>query len=240
MTRDPAVAGQTRVRARFVFALATGLVLYSSTVHLIPAFNVLYVPLNLVATVGLGMVASRVGLEPSDLGLERTTWRTGLMWGAGVAAVATVSLALAVIVPAFHPLFDDARISGIGPGLLAYRALVRIPFGTALFEEYAFRGVLFGAWAKLASPTQAAVGSSLVFGLWHIRPTIDLLNANGLALSAAARGSALATAVLLTAAAGYLFCLLRLHSRSLIAPFVAHAAINSLAIVAAYVIGSGT
>jgi membrane protease YdiL (CAAX protease family) len=223
-----------------VLALAAGLVAYSSTAQLIPAFNVLYVPLSLVATVALGVVASRVGLEPFDLGLERSTWRTGLLWGAGVAAVAAVSLALAVIVPAFHPLFDDARISGIGPGLLAYRALVRIPLGTALFEEFAFRGVLFGAWAKLASPAQAAAGSSLVFGLWHVRPTIELLDANDLAVSAVARGSVLAAAVLLTAAAGYLFCLLRVRSRSLIAPFVAHAAINSLTIVAAYVIGSGT
>jgi membrane protease YdiL (CAAX protease family) len=228
------------VTVSFVFVLGTALVAYNSTAQLIPEFNVLFVPLNLFATLVLAVVALRIGLEPADLGLQRTTLRVGVSWGARVAAVVTVALAVAVAVPALHPLFDDARIEGIELGLLAYRALIRIPLGTALFEEFAFRGVLFGAWARIASRLRAAAGSSLVFGLWHVRPTIDLLKANELAVSSAARASALAAAVLLTAAAGYLFCLLRIHSRSLLAPFVAHAAINSLAIVAAVIVANGT
>lgn len=235
---DPMAPGAQRAAIGFVTVLALVLVIYSSTAQLIPAFNVLYVPLNFVATALLAAVALRVGLESDDLGLERSTWRSGVTWGATVAAVAAVAFAVAVAVPALHPLFDDARISGIGPGLLAYRALIRIPLGTALFEEFAFRGVLFGAWARLTSPLQAAIGSSLVFGLWHVRPTIDLLDANELAVLLPARSLVVAGAVVASAAAGYLFCLLRMRSRSLIAPFVAHAAINSLAIIAAYVIGT--
>jgi len=52
--------------------------------------------------------------------------------------------------------------------------------------------------------------------------------------------AALAAAVLLTAVAGYVFCLLRIHSRSLLAPFIAHSAINSFALVAAFIVVGGS
>ncbi len=233
-------AAPTSTIAGFALALGAALVTYSSAVQLIPGFNALYVPLSLATTFVLAFLASQVGLGPADLGLQRATMRIGLSWGLTVAALAAVVLTVATTVPALHPLFDDARIEGIGPGLLAYRALVRIPFGTALFEEFAFRGVLFGALARITSPLRAAAGSSLIFGLWHVRPAIDLLDANRLAGSTAARLSALTAAVLLTAIAGYLFCLLRLRSRSLLAPFIAHSAINSFAMVAAVVVAGAT
>jgi membrane protease YdiL (CAAX protease family) len=150
-----------------------------------------------------------------------------------------VALIAAVAIPALHPLFEDERVSGIGWGLLAYRTLLRIPLGTALFEEFAFRGVLFGAWVKIARPARAAAGSSFVFGVWHVRPTIELLDANGLAIPAATRVLVVAAAVVATAIAGYLFCLLRIRSGSLLAPFIAHTAINSLAMVAAFVVAGG-
>ncbi len=236
MTRNERPYDRPGVTWWVVAMLSVALVAYSSTVQLIPAFNVLYVPLNLVATAVFAVVAVRVGLGPADLGLERTTVRSGLTWGATVALLALVVLGVGVAIPTLHPLFEDARFADIGIGLVAYRALIRIPLGTALFEEFAFRGLLFGAWTKLTSPVRAAAGSSLVFGLWHIRPTIDLLNANEVAESSGARVIALAAAVLATAVAGYLFCWLRIRSGSLLAPFIAHAAINSLAIVAATIV----
>lgn len=236
---DPNALHSARAIRRFTVALSAVLLMFSSTAQLFPQFNALYVPLNLSAAAMLALVAFRVGLGPVDLGLQQTTMRRGLSCGGKVAAVVAVALAVAVLVPALRPLFEDQRIANIGPGLLAYRALIRIPLGTALFEEFAFRGVLFGAWARIASPQRAAIGSSAIFGLWHIRPTIDLLEANDLAVSSTSRLLALVAAVLVTAAAGYLFCLLRIRSRSLLAPFVAHAAINSMAIVAAFVITGG-
>jgi membrane protease YdiL (CAAX protease family) len=230
---------QTAAGVGFVVVVAAVLVAYSSTAHLIPGYNALYVPLNLVAGTMLAAAATRRRLGLPDLGLQRTTMRAGVAWGAGAVAVVAAVLALAVAVPGLHPFFDDARIAGVGPGLLAYRALVRIPLGTALFEEFAFRGVLFGAWTRVTGPFRAALGSSLVFGLWHIRPAIGLLDANDLAASSLARASAVALSVLATAVAGYVFCLLRIKSGSLLAPFIAHAATNSLAVVAAYLVTGG-
>ena len=121
-------------------------------------------------------------------------------------------------------------------GLLAYRALVRIPLGTALLEEFAFRGVLFGAWRRIASPIWATLGSSFIFGLWHIRPSIELLDTNGLAMASAGRIGAIAGAVAATTLAGLVFCWLRVRSRSLLAPYLAHAAANSFALVGAYLV----
>ncbi len=219
---------------RGVLLVATGLLLYNSTAQLIPA--AWYVPANVVATGIVGVVAWRHGLEGADLGLERSTVRSGLRWGGVVAALTAAILACAVAIPVLHPLFEDERLADVGPAIVAYRAFIRIPLGTALFEEFAFRGVLLGAWARVADQTRAMIGSSLVFGLWHIRPTIELLDANGLAATSWGRGWALLGAVAATTAAGYLFCLLRYRSGSLVAPFVAHSAINSLAIIAAAVV----
>ncbi len=230
--RDPA-------ETRFVIFLGGALLVYNATVQLLPAQNALYVPINVSATAILAAIARRWGLRRGDLGLEPDRWRPGVAWGAATACVAVAGLAVVVAVPALHPLLDDARVGGIGPGLVAYRALVRIPFGTALLEEFAFRGVLLGAWARLAGTWRAAAGSSLVFGLWHIRPTIELLDANSLAASTASRVAAVAAAVVGTAAVGGLLCILRIRSRSLLAPLLAHAAINSAAVVAAAIVIDG-
>ncbi|MDJ0925943.1 MAG: CPBP family intramembrane metalloprotease, partial [Acidimicrobiia bacterium] len=184
---DSHLRSSTSSNRTFVAALSGALVIYSSTVHLIPRFNVLYVPLSLAGVALLGFLAWRMGMDLEDLALERSTQRNGLAWGTGVAALAVVALLFSIAVPGLRPLFDDARIADIGPGLVAYRALIRIPLGTALFEEFAFRGVLFGAGLKIWTLQRAAVLSSLVFGLWHVRPTHDLLVANDLAESTLSR-----------------------------------------------------
>ena len=233
MMREPV---PQRPRWRGVVLVAIGLLLYNSTVQLIPNYTAWYVPVNAIATGFMGIAAWRLGLAAADLGLERNTIRAGLGWGGMVAAGTAVILLCAVAIPVFHPLFEDERLADVGTGIVAYRALVRIPFGTALFEEFAFRGVLLGAWERVSDQARAMLGSSLVFGLWHIRPTIELLEVNGLAETSLGRAGALLVAIAATAVAGYLFCLLRRRSGSLIAPFVAHTAINSLAIIAAAVV----
>jgi hypothetical protein len=48
--------------------------------------------------------------------------------------------AVALVFPGLRPLLTDARVAGLDGGELAYRLLVRIPLGTVLWEEVAFRG----------------------------------------------------------------------------------------------------
>jgi membrane protease YdiL (CAAX protease family) len=219
-----------------VVALSVALIIYSSTVQLIPGFTALYVPISLASTVILAVLARRLRLRSEDLGLDPTNRRTGLTLGLAVGLVAVLAMAIGVAVPSFHPLFDDARIAGAGWGLVLYRAFVRIPLGTALFEEFAFRGVLYGVWSRAYGRWNALIGSSIVFGLWHMRPAVDLLDANDLAGGAGTRALALAGAVVATGVAGSFLCLLRTRTDSLWAPFVAHASINSMALIAAAIV----
>ena len=151
-----------------VAGLSVALIAYSATIQLVPSYQALYVPLNLLLTGVLLLVARRVGLDRAALGVEADRARAGLALGVLVAAVPVAGLAVAVAVPTLHPLLEDERVGDIGYGLLAYRALIRIPFGTALLEEVAFRGVLFASWARWAGRWWAVIGSSAVFGLWQL------------------------------------------------------------------------
>ena len=195
-----------------------------------------YVPVNLLATLGLLGLARGIHLTTGELGMERAHLPAGLKWGIAAGLVAGVVLALGAAIPATQPLFDDARTAGIGPGLLAYRALIRIPVGTVLLEEVAFRSVLLAAWRRVASLPSAMIGSSIVFGLWHVRPAIDLLIENDVAGNGPARALAVLGAVAGTTIAGVAFCWLRVRSGSLLAPILAHVAANSLATVFAYLV----
>jgi membrane protease YdiL (CAAX protease family) len=145
-------------------------------------------------------------------------------------------LAVAAVVPALRPLFDDARVRDLDSVGVAYHALVRIPLGTVLFEELAFRGALFGALAGVATSMRAALLSSVVFGLYHVRPTLGLLNANDVD-GTIVRTLSVTGAVVGTTAAGLLFCLLRTRSDSTVAPIVAHIGTNSFALLASAATG---
>ena len=111
--------------------------------------------------------------------------------------------------------------------------LIRIPLGTVLWEETAFRGVLLAALLRVLPPRTAVGISAAVFGLWHIRPTLDATAANDLAAGLPGRTAAVLSGCVLTAAAGVLFTGLRMRSGSLLAPVLVHAAANCLGLLAA-------
>ena len=72
-----------------------------------------------------------------------------------VAASYTIGLA----VPDVRPLLHDGRVAGADGGAIAYQVLIRIPLGTVLWEETAFRGVLLAALLRVLPP-RTAVGIS--------------------------------------------------------------------------------
>jgi uncharacterized protein len=132
------------------------------------------------AGVMLGAAAAS-GLTADDLGLRRDRLRAGLRLGSSAAAPVVAAFGLGALVPATRPLLNDQRVAGLDRRQLAYQVLLRIPVGTVAWEEIAFRGVLQAALRRvLAEPTAIAVGSA-VFGLWHVRPTIEALEVNRLA-----------------------------------------------------------
>jgi hypothetical protein len=145
---------------RFVVVLTLALLAYNGAVSFLPAYPVLYVPLNVTAAVLVLFAGRRAGLTFGEVGLRRSTVGRGVAWGAAFAGVVVLGIAVAAAVPGLRFMLDDARVAGIGIGLLAYRTLLRIPFGTVLLEELAFRGVLFAAWTRVHGVVRAAVGGA--------------------------------------------------------------------------------
>jgi uncharacterized protein len=195
-----------------------------------------YLGRNLALTAGLLLLARSLRLTWAELGLARADLATGVRWGAVATSVVGVAVVLGVLladhVPVIASLLGDQR-AALPTDELVYHAGLRIPAGTALFEELAFRGVLFAVLLRLSGPWQATLLSSVVFGLWHVAPTIVALEVNDVVATEPAGVGAIVGAVAVTAAAGVAFSVLRWRSRSLVAPILAHWATNALGLLAA-------
>jgi uncharacterized protein len=196
-----------------------------------------YVVRNLVAT-GLLLWLASTSLSVAELGLDPGAFGEGVRWGRLVVLAAAVAVALAAgFGDRFRPiaaLLADRR-AALSFHELVMAVLVRIPLGTALFEEVLFRGVLLGVFLSVGSVSFAVAWSSVAFGLWHVAPTIVALRANGVAPRSRAGRRAVGGAVLVTGLAGVGFALLTLASGSLLAPFLAHWAVNAFGLLAAAV-----
>jgi len=188
-----------------------------------------------LAAVSLLVVGRAGGLSWEQLGLGRDALASGLWWGAVAAAVIAAGYAVGVIVPATRRLFRDTRYR-VGPRSALYLAFVAVPLGTVLFEEVAFRGVVWGLIEVDHGPLWATASSALLFGLWHVLPALDLARTNQ-SLGQEATGRRKAWLVLGTVAftslAGVLFGGLRYWSGSLLAPALLHWATNGLGVLAA-------
>ncbi len=221
-------------------ALVVGVLAVRNVVGESLVLAVLYVPVNLATAALLAIVTCSAGLSAGELGLSPAPAPRGAVMGVAVAAIVVAGIAVGAALPPTRPWFEDQRIADVDTAAeLAYQALVRIPLGTVVLEEFAFRGVLLGLLARMGPMRTAVAVSSLLFGLWHIRPTLGTLATNDLAEGAWAQVGAVTGVVALTTIGGLLFCALRLASGSLVAPLIVHAATNSAAIVAGYVVLHG-
>ncbi len=189
----------------------------------------LYVPVNLAVAAVLLLIARRSGISWAEMGVGRSSVGRGAALGGAAFLLVGIVLVIAALVPATRHLFEDQRVAKVTGPTLAYQALVRIPLGTVVLEEVAFRGALLALLGRVTSTGAAVAWSSAMFGLWHVVPTIEALRANQLAPDV----PALTAAVVATGAAGAVFCWLRLRSGSLIAPALAHVGTNSVALVVA-------
>src|SRR5215471_4735502 len=196
-----------------------------------------YVRVNLCATGAALAAAALSGLTPADLGLGRGRWLPGRL-GYQLAAAVAAGWLLVAVVPAARPLLGDKRIAALDGRAAAYQALIRIPVGTALWEEIAFRGVLQAALCRVMPKTTAIAVTSCLFGAWHIRPTMQGLRANGLAGTRARAVAGVAAAVATTTAGGVVFSWLRERSGSLTAPILLHVATNSGGLIAALAVAA--
>ena len=188
-------------------------------------------------TTALALIAWTTGATRADLGLERQYLRSGLLYGAGAFGLVFLVLVIGAVIPATNGFLHDSRAQISGSRML-YELAVSILLMTAIPEEFAFRGVLLGSALRLWGPWRASLITSALFGLWHIVPTLHTMRDNRAVsfASASILGESLVVlgSVAVTFVAGLVFCWLRLRSRSLVAPVMAHFATNALALAVAW------
>ncbi|MEU4127675.1 CPBP family intramembrane glutamic endopeptidase, partial [Streptomyces virginiae] len=165
----------------------------------------------------------------------------GARWALALIALVALVYLVGALLPATRSLFEDRRHDAMGAGDVTLRVLVLVPVGTVLLEEVAFRGVLYGLVRRSHGALRATAVSSLLFGLWHVLPSLHLATAKPALTevfgdSAAGAALAVVAAVVFTAAAGVLFCELRRRSGSLLAPMGLHWAVNAFGYVAGYLL----
>ena len=221
--------------ARYAAALGAGLAAYNNLAGLLRCPEKWYPAANLGATGAVLATAAATGLTATDLGLRRDRLAGGARSAGLPSAALGAGWLILAAVPATRPVLGDRRITGLSGRDVAYQAMVRIPVGTVLWEETAFRGVLQASLSRILPCPAALAVTSGVFGIWHIRPTIDALRVNQVAASRRARLGSVAGAVAVTAGAGLLLSGLRERSGSLAAPMLVHLAANSGAVLAAWV-----
>jgi len=152
----------------------------------------------------------------APMGLRAPQRGRGLrVGGAAAVAVATGVLAASALPPV------RAAMAGreLPPDPWHWLA-VEIPVGTVWSEETAFRGALAGLAGAAFGPGTGRLLQATAFGMSHIP-------------DARATGESLAGTVLVTGVAGWLFALLAERSGSLLAPVLAHAAVNEAGALAA-------
>jgi len=192
-----------------------------------------YLLWSFVGSVVLLAIGLLDGSDFTDMGLGFSYLLPGLIWaGISIAAVTLVYL-IGSVFKKTREAFADQRIGSLSGGRLLFQSMVEVPLGTVLLEEIAFRAVLFSMLARRFDLITAIVISSILFGLWHILPSIGSHVNNpalGGVVGSGRRGHILAVlaSVLTTTVAGVLFTLMRIFSGSVIAPMGFHWATNGL------------
>lgn len=199
-------------------------------------------PTCVAAAALLVALARRDGCSWTALGLGRESLGPGLRWAGALVAAVLLGYLVAVALPPTRQAFADTRATSLSGATLLWHLLVRIPLGTALLEEVAFRGVVYAMVERRRGVRAAVVGSSLLFGLWHVLPSLGLRRTNAAVADVLGSGpaGAVVAAVAATTLAGVVLCELRRRSGGLLAPFALHWALNALGLLVAWLAFAGT
>ena len=181
------------------------------------------------------MIYVRSGLSLTDIGMSRGSVTSGLIWGSGALLIVGTAIGAAAIVQP-SVLMDGRYNQGVADAI--GRSFLFIPFATVIFEELVFRGLLPALLQRRFTLKNSFIVSSLGFGLWHVFSSLDVSNPL-LGTGVVASVLSVAGVVVVTALAGVVFCWLRYKSGSILAPMLAHWAVNSFALIAAAITWNG-
>lgn len=204
-----------------------------------------YVPWNCSVAAALVLIAVRGdGCDTNELGLAQRRLPDGLRWGAVVSAGVLGIYLAGLALPWTRDLFMDER-ADVDTSAMLWRTLVAIPLGTVLMEEVAFRGVLPAMFRRRAAhlpngALRADLVAALLFGLWHVLPSLDLSDSNpvfrDLLPGPLGTLAAISGSVVATAGVGMALSWLRNRSGSLAAPIMFHCSTNSIGFVLAWAV----
>jgi membrane protease YdiL (CAAX protease family) len=183
------------------------------------------------------LVGAMAGLTWPELGLGSNTLLRGTQVAVAAAVTVGIVYAVGVAIPFTRGAFRDTRYR-LGLRAALYTSLVVIPLGTVLFEEVAFRGVLWGLLDRDFGVLAASAVSACLFGIWHVLPALGLARTHtslpGHATAGRRRvGVTILATVAFTTIAGMVFAELRRRTGSLVAPIGLHWATNGLGVLAA-------
>lgn len=191
-----------------------------------------YVPWNLAMAAGMlglaraaGHGADELGISPRHLPKAARVAATGVAAvGVGYGAVASSRRASA--------LLQNQRLASLSRSGTLWHLFVRIPFGTALAEEIAFRSVLPALLGSTRLPRWLSSGiASLLFGLWHVLPSHHDAKANGHS-DWKTLGKAVALGVAGTTVGGGVLAAIRRRTGHILAPVALHIAANAFGLLA--------
>lgn len=196
-------------RRRLALGLAGALVGYSATAGLaIPGRR------HPLVQAAIGTAVAIAAGAP--LGLRYPAGHHGLVLGARAATAVTGAVSVATMIPAVRSAMVARDLPEPGWKWLS----VQIPLGTVWSEETMYRGALLTAAQDAFGP---AVGNLLQAGAFGLSHVVDARGA----------GEPVLGTVLVTGAAGWVFGRLAARSGSLLAPVLAHLAVNEAAAIAA-------
>ncbi|MCZ7531948.1 MAG: CPBP family intramembrane metalloprotease [Acidimicrobiia bacterium] len=223
----------------FHLAAIYALALYANVVANELLDGIWHIPFQL-GILGFALVISRrAGTTWTSLGLRRDRLKRGAVVGGVLLAIITIGIVIGIAIPATRDLFRDEKVAEASAGWVLFQALVRIPIATALYEEVLFRGIMFGMLVRRHTPLVAGVITSVLFGFWHILPTLHTIETNpagDMFTGSIGITIAIIGAIAGTTMAGIGFLLIRLYANSTLAPVLAHIGTNSVAMLGALVV----
>ena len=174
-----------------------------------------------------------------EIGLDRRRVAGSALLGVVLSVLVAVPPVLFIVLA---PLFtgnpvEAEEITGRSGAGMAYFLLVRQPVGTALFEEVAFRGVLYGVWQRAGGDRAAILATSVVFSLWHLVVSSRTVAESGVVSAPPAVAAGVIVLLAGLFVGGLIFAYLRWRTRSIAAPVTAHWLIVALMAVTVWVMG---
>ena len=245
-TIDWSEAREPLVLSALFVAYSNGLAIWAESHKRFP--EALFRRLNPFVIVALLLYASR---RPG--GIPATGLRVrGLMRSIGEGITSGIGLSIVPLLFFRRPVLLDTPLE-YGPVAKMTRremledVLLRVPVGIALFEELAFRGLLYSALRRSYSVRTSMLWSAAAFAAWHLVVTYTSAKQTNIAdtLRVPERARPVVTPMVVpvtvaggmvtTGFAGIIFALLRERTHSLVGPILAHWIVDALMIAALWV-----